>query len=89
MRIKPKKRLKRDKPEPLAVPENSNECWSMDFMHEQLSGGRSVRLLNNIDDFNREAMAIKVDFSLPANRVMRTFEQLIEWTGKRSSNTMR
>ncbi|KFX10030.1 transposase, partial [Pectobacterium parvum] len=30
MRIKPKKRLKRDKPEPLAVPENRNECWSMD-----------------------------------------------------------
>ncbi|CAX55092.1 transposase, orf A [Erwinia pyrifoliae Ep1/96] len=29
MRIKPKKRLKRNKPEPLAVPENSNECGSM------------------------------------------------------------
>lgn len=64
MRIKPKKRLKRDKPEPLTVPENSNECWSMDFMHDQLSDGRSVRLLNVIDDFNREALAIEVDFSL-------------------------
>jgi putative transposase len=78
MRIKPKKRLKRDKPEPLAVPGNSNECWSMDFMHDQLSDGRSVRLLNVIDDFNREALAIEVDFSLPAIRV----EQLIEWKGK-------
>lgn len=37
MRIKPKKRLKRDKPEPLVVPENRNECWSMDFMHDQPS----------------------------------------------------
>jgi len=82
MRIKPKKRLKRDKPEPLAVPEHRNECWSMDFMHEQLSDGRSVRLLNVIDDFNREALAIEVDFSLPANRVVRTPEQLIEWKGK-------
>lgn len=62
MRIKPKKRLKRDKPEPLTVPESSNECWSMDFMHDQLSDGRSVRLLNVIDDFNREALAIEVDF---------------------------
>lgn len=78
MRIKPKKRLKRDKPEPQAVPENSNECWSMDFMHDQLSDGRSVRLLNVIDDFNREALAIEVDFSLPADRVVRTLEQLME-----------
>jgi len=62
MRIKPKKRLKRGKPEPLTVPESSNECWSMDFMHNQLSDGRSVRLLNVINDFNREALAIDVDF---------------------------
>jgi putative transposase len=54
----------------------------MDFMHDQLSDGRSVRLLNVIDDFNREALAIEVDFSLPANRVVRTLEQLIEWKGK-------
>ena len=51
-------------------------------MHDQLSDGRSVRLLNVIDDFNREALAIEVDFSLPANRVVRTLEQLIEWKGK-------
>jgi hypothetical protein len=29
----------------------------MDFMHDQLSDGRSVRLLNIIDYFNREALA--------------------------------
>ena len=82
LRIKPKKRLTREKPEPLEVPESSNESWSMDFMHDQLSDGRSVRLLNVIDDFNREALAIEVDFSLPAGRVKRTLEQLIEWRGK-------
>lgn len=65
MRIKSKKQLKRDKPEPLAVSESGNECWSMDFMYDQLSDGRSVLLLNVIDDFNREALAIEVDFSLP------------------------
>lgn len=40
-RIKPKKRLVREKPEPLAVPETTNQVWSMDFMHDQLSDGRS------------------------------------------------
>ena len=54
----------------------------MEFMHDQLSDGRSVRLLNIIDDFNREALAIEADFSLPASRVVRTLEQLIEWKGK-------
>jgi putative transposase len=38
------------------VPEALNEVWSMDFMHDQLSDGRSVRLFNVIDDFNREAL---------------------------------
>ena len=54
LRIKPRKRLTREKPEPLAVPEAINECWSMDFMHDQLSDGRECRLFNVIDDFNRE-----------------------------------
>ncbi len=85
MRFKPKKRLKRDKPEQLTVPESGNQCWSMDFMHDQLSDGRSVRLLNVIDDFNREALAIEVGFSLPASRVVRILEQLIEWKGKPTS----
>ena len=35
LRIKPKKRLKRDKPEPLSVPERPNETWSMDFMADR------------------------------------------------------
>jgi putative transposase len=82
LRIKPKKRLKRDKPEPLAVPESLNQTWSMDFMHDQLSDGRSYRLFNVIDDFNREGLAIEVDFSLPAERVIRALNQIIEWRGQ-------
>jgi len=81
LRIKPKKRLKREKPEPLFVPEAPNEVWSMDFMHDQLSDGRSFRLLNVIDDFNREGLSIEVDFSLPAERVIRCLDNIIEWRG--------
>lgn len=40
LRIKPRKRLKREKPEPLAVPERSNDTWSVDFMADQLTNGR-------------------------------------------------
>jgi len=82
MRIKPKKRLIREKPEALVVPGTINECWSMDFMHDQLEDGRRYRLLNVLDDFNREGLAIEVDLSLPADRVVRALNQIIEWRGK-------
>lgn len=80
-RIKPRKRLLRDKPEPLAVPESINQVWSMDFMHDALEDGRSYRLFNVLDDFNREGLGIEADFSLPAERVIRSLEQLMEWRG--------
>ena len=37
MRIKPKKRIKRDKPDELSVPTAPNEVWSMDFLTESAS----------------------------------------------------
>ena len=82
LRIRPRKRLAREKPEPLSVPEAVNTVWSMDFMHDRLENGRNFRLLNVIDDFNREALGIEVDFSLPAERVTRALDQIIEWRGK-------
>jgi putative transposase len=82
MRIKPKKRIVREKPEPLAQPAAINQSWSMDFMHDQLQSGRNFRLFNVIDDFNREGLAIDVDFSLPSERVIRSLDQIIEWRGK-------
>ena len=82
LRIKPRKRLVRNKPEPLTVPQQSNQVWSMDFMHDQLQDGRSFRLFNVIDDFNREALGIEVDFSLPSQRVIRALKQIIGWRGK-------
>lgn len=48
----------------------------MDFILDQLIDGRSVRLLNVIDDFNREASGIEVDFSLPSARGISVLEQI-------------
>ena len=82
LRIKPRKRLVREKPDALQVPKAINDTWSMDFMHDQLSDSRSFRLLNVIDDFNREGLGIEVDFSLPTLRVIRALNQIIEWRGR-------
>jgi putative transposase len=53
----------------------------MDFMADRLDDARTFRLLNVLDDFNREELGIKVDFSLPAERVTRTLDQIIELRG--------
>ena len=56
--------------------------WSMDFMSDSLYSGRRYRLLNVIDEFNRELLDVAVDTSLPAVRVIKTLERICEWRGR-------
>ena len=53
LRIKPRKRLVRERPETLAIPDTPNKTWSMDFYVGFLGDVRSFRHLNILDDFNR------------------------------------
>lgn len=82
LRIKPKKRIPSRNPVPLDEAERPNDCWSLDFMSDSLTDGRSYRTLNVIDDFNREALAIEVDHSLPSARVVRVLDQIAEERGR-------
>lgn len=82
LRIKPKRRLKREYPGELSEPTAPNQVWSMDFMSDQLSNGKAFRTFNVLDDYNREGLGIEVDLSLPAARVSRALDQIIEWRGK-------
>jgi putative transposase len=82
LRIKPRHWLVREKPLPLAVPTKINATWSLDFMHDQFADGRSIRLFNVIDHYNREGLGIEVDFSLPSERVIRSLDRIIEWRGR-------
>lgn len=50
-------------------------------MRDSLPCGRRFRTFNIVDDFNREAFAIEVDLSLPAQRVVHVFERVIAWRG--------
>jgi putative transposase len=82
LRIKPKRRIKRDRPDELSEPIAINQVWSVDFMSDSLNDGRKFRTFNVLDDYNREGLGIEVDFSLPSQRVIRTLERIIEWRGK-------
>jgi putative transposase len=82
LKRKHKRRLPKRVKEPLVQPGQSNQSWSMDFMSDVLTTGMRFRTLNIIDDYNREVLAIEVDTSLPALRVKRVLESVIEWRGK-------
>ena len=77
-----KRRLPARIKQPLMQPAGANESWSMDFMSDALVDGRKVRTLNIIDDCNREALAIEVDTSISAKRVIRVLERVIKQRGK-------
>jgi putative transposase len=82
IRRRMKRRLPQRVKQPLFVPQAINHCWSMDFLSDSLVDGRRFRMLNIIDDANRESLAVEVDTSLPALRVLRVLQRLIESRGK-------
>ncbi len=81
LRIKPKRRFPSRNPFCLDEASKPNDCWSLDFMSDSLTDGRSYRTLNVLDDFNREGLAIEVDHSLPSERVTRVLDQVAEERG--------
>jgi len=76
LRRRTKKRVPPRDPMPLLVPARPNQVWSADFMSDALYNGPRFRTFNVLDDFNREALAIEIDTSLPSRRLVRVFEQL-------------
>ena len=82
VRRKAKYRLPERVKHKLGVATGINQSWSIDFMSDTLKDGRSFRLFNVIDDFNRESLAIEADTSLPSLRVQRVLEKLLLQRGK-------
>ncbi len=81
-----RRKIKRRIPNPekttLLQPLRHNLTWSLDFMEDRLENGRKFRTLNILDDFNREALTIEVDYSFPAYKVVKLVKRVIEWRGK-------
>lgn len=76
LRRKHKRRLPTRQAITISIPAHAHHTWSMDFMTDTLYGGRQVRILNIIDDYNRQALAQLVDYSLPAKRIVHLLEHL-------------
>lgn len=76
VRKKKRKRLARAAKLMLAPVQAVNERWTMDFMEDSLATGRKIRTFNVVDEFSRECLALEVDRSLSAERVVHVLERL-------------
>lgn len=77
MRRKRKRRLPARIQRPLTTPAVLNDTWSADFMSDALESGRKFRILNVIDDCNREALINEAFLSIPAERLVEALKRLI------------
>ena len=67
---------------PILIEALPNARWSVDFVHDQLSNGRRLRILNVIDDVTKECLAAVADTSISGRRVARELDAILAWRGK-------
>jgi putative transposase len=66
---------------PMAIPQDRNLRWSLDFAADTLVSGRRFRILTVVDDFSRECLALVADTSLTGPRVVRELDRIAEYRG--------
>lgn len=73
--------------------ERPNHVWSYDFMEDRTHDGRKIRMLNIVDEFTRECLAIRVDRRLNSTSVIDVLSDLFILRGVpghiRSDNVLR
>jgi putative transposase len=58
-----------------------NQHWAMDFMGDTLASGRRFRVFTLVDHHTREGLAVEVEFSMPARRVVEWLERVADERG--------
>ncbi len=67
---------------PLGIYTAANQEWALDFVHDAVASGRSIRVLTVIDAYTRESLAMEVDTSFAGLRVTRVLDQIIAERGQ-------
>lgn len=70
---------------PLREHTAANQEWALDFVHDAIAAGRSIRVLSVVDAYTRECLAlevVEVDTSFASPRVTRALEEIIAQPGQ-------
>jgi putative transposase len=67
---------------PLLVRTSANQEWALDFVHDAVECGRTIRVLSVVDAYTRECLALEVDTSFASRRVTRVLEAIIAERGQ-------
>lgn len=57
-------------------PIRPNVLWALDFQFDTVANGRAIKMLNVIDEFTREALAIEVDHPIDADKVVEVLDRI-------------
>jgi putative transposase len=83
----PARRRKRQRLGESTVPadrlraERPDHVWAIDFQFDQAVNGRAIKLLNIVDEFTREALAMHVATSITADDTVRVLDRLARERG--------
>jgi putative transposase len=66
---------------PLVERTAANQEWGLDFVHDAVECGRTIRVLSVVDAYTRECLALEVDTSFASRRVTRVLEEIIRRRG--------
>lgn len=76
IKLRPKRKKSNVIRMPIAKPKAPNEVWSMDFVHDRLANGRSLKILNVVDDFSRRCVGQIVASSITGKHLAQFFDGL-------------
>ena len=67
--------------QPLVERTAANQEWALDFVHDVVECGRTIRVLSVVDACTRECLALEVDTSFASRRVTRVLDEIIAARG--------
>jgi putative transposase len=81
VRTKQRKKIARRDRVQAPSPVRANQCWSMDFVSDKFTDGRSFRVLTIVDQFTRECIALSVDRSMSSAKVAEALTAAVDEYG--------
>jgi len=67
---------------PLVARTSANQEWALDFVHDAVECGRTIRVLSVVDAYTRECLALEVDTSFASRRVTRVLDAIVSERGQ-------